>query len=213
MKRKSIWFLLLCNLSLPALVPAEIIQWTVASGGNGNYYEYVSAPSIFQGVNFGQAKAGAEARSHLGLNGYLATITSAAENQFLSTSFTLLYGFGNTTSTYFGATDEATDGTFRWVGGPEAGEALSYTNFVSGQGNEVGVVNQLAMYNIADPLNSSNGKWFVYNGQNGALGYFVEYGPERSNGDAVPEPSTWFTAGSAIVVLAFGKLRRCLPQA
>ena len=51
------------------------VRWETIAGGNGHYYEVVSEP---QGIGWFDAKNGAEARS-----GYLATITSAAENQFV----------------------------------------------------------------------------------------------------------------------------------
>ena len=50
------------------------IQWTVASGGNGHWYEHV-----YIAMEWHPAKTFYESRSHLGLQGHLFTITSAAE--------------------------------------------------------------------------------------------------------------------------------------
>ena len=54
------------------------IQWTVASGGNGHWYEFFpdqmarDAAQTFSGSHF-----------HLGVQGHLVTITSASERDFL----------------------------------------------------------------------------------------------------------------------------------
>ena len=55
------------------------------------------------------------------LGGHLATSTSAEKNTFL---FSLI-----STNTWLGATDEASEGTWKWV----TGETWSYTNWASGQ--------------------------------------------------------------------------------
>lgn len=57
---------------LEAEVP---VPWTVAVGGNGHFFQAVSAP---EGINWDNAEAWAVARG-----GHLATIHSAAENDFV----------------------------------------------------------------------------------------------------------------------------------
>lgn len=54
----------------------------MVEGGNGHYYEFVATGSFSQ-PTWEQARAAAAARSHTGLPGGLATITSAAEQQFV----------------------------------------------------------------------------------------------------------------------------------
>ena len=49
---------------------------------NGHYYERVDCPAM-TGCTWAVAKASAEARSYGGVQGYLATITSAAEENFI----------------------------------------------------------------------------------------------------------------------------------
>jgi hypothetical protein len=58
--------------------PAELIQWSVTDGGNDHYYEVIIEP----GINWFEAKAEAERRG-----GYLVTIRSQAENDFLFDTF------------------------------------------------------------------------------------------------------------------------------
>lgn len=75
----------------------------------GHYYEFV--PSI--GIYWPDARNEAANRMYFGLQGYLATITSMEEVQITSIQST---GAG-----WIGGTDEAVEGVWRWVTGPEAG--------------------------------------------------------------------------------------------
>ena len=70
----------LLGLSVVAagVAQATPIQWTASSGGNGHWYEAVDTALAWDA-----ARAFAEGRSHLGMPGHLATITSAAERAFL----------------------------------------------------------------------------------------------------------------------------------
>jgi hypothetical protein len=59
------------------------------------------------------------------MGGYLVTVTSAAENNFI---------FGLWPSGWIGLTDEITEGTWRWV----TGEAYSYSSWNPGEPNNAG---------------------------------------------------------------------------
>ncbi|WP_138007409.1 PKD domain-containing protein [Halalkalirubrum salinum] len=78
--------------------------------GTGNYYEYVAD----DGITWHDARAAANESDHLGLQGYLATVTSEGENDFIQNK---LRGAG-----WMGASDAETEGTWRWVTGPEGTE-------------------------------------------------------------------------------------------
>ena len=80
----------------------------VLFGGTGHYYEHING-----NLNWADARADALSRSHLFQQGYLATVTSAAENDFL---LTLASG-----ENWLGGSDQDLEGTWRWVDGPEAG--------------------------------------------------------------------------------------------
>lgn len=109
------------------------ISATVESGGglknvfNGHYYRLVKTP-----VSFDDAVALSAATTFdgtpSGTPGYLATITSPEENQFL---FTVMGGAGN--NAWLGASDRDVEGDWKWMTGPEAG-----TSFYTGNVNEPG---------------------------------------------------------------------------
>jgi len=73
----------------------------------GHYYEYV--PNL--GITWSAANILANARTHFGLQGYLATLTTLEEAIF---SGTQALGTG-----WIGASDVSTEGQWRWVSGPE----------------------------------------------------------------------------------------------
>lgn len=86
---------------------------------NGHYYY------LYEG---GIASTYEEAAKYCnGKGGYLATITSQEENDFVY-SYILQQGFE---SAYFGLSDSASEGTWEWC----TGEPLDYTNWHSGEPN------------------------------------------------------------------------------
>jgi len=93
-----------------------------------SYYEYVSHESI----SWADASAAASASTFMGANGHLATVTSAAENDFLvdlGPVFTVPQG-----AWLGGAVDASQTG--RWAVGPEAGQLFTFSNFLGGEPNE-----------------------------------------------------------------------------
>lgn len=136
---------------------------------NKHYYEFVSAP----GITWTDAKTAAEAKTLYGLNGYLSTVTSAAENNFVAPK---LGGQG-----WMGASDANVEGEWFWVTGPESG-----TQFWSGTGSGNAVGGKYNNWATGEPNDSSgedyahflsNGKWNDFRFNNGSItGYVVEYG-------------------------------------
>ena len=120
---------------------------TVESGGgilntyNGHYYRLVQ-----EGVSFAEAKTRASNLTFdgtpSGTPGYLATITSAGENEFL---FTVMGGSGQ--NAWIGGSDGETEGDWKWITGPEAG-----TSFYSGVYWNGGPVNgEFSGWNQGEP--------------------------------------------------------------
>lgn len=145
---------------------------------NGHLYQFISG-----GYTWSSAKTAAEGLSAYGSAGYLATITSSAENNFVYARIT-----GNG---WIGATDIDVERTWRWVTGPEAGTHFFqqvgfsggnavdelYNAWYSGEPND---------YNNGSPgedcahMYSSGGQAGTWNDFpcSSSLGYVVEFGAD-----------------------------------
>ncbi|MFV0378360.1 MAG: PKD domain-containing protein [Mangrovibacterium sp.] len=75
----------------------------------GHFYKYIYK----EGIKWTEARAAADTMTYRGLQGYMATITSKEENDFIGLKTT---GVG-----WIGASDSAQEGYWRWMTGPEAG--------------------------------------------------------------------------------------------
>lgn len=194
-------------LGVAGSVSAAPVQWT-GVGSNGHYYEYFSAPPGLPGT-FAGASTYAASSTYLGLQGYLVTITSAAENTFVSN---LAGG-----QFFLGASDVATPGTFQWLGGPEAGQAF----WQRGAGNVGAAIGgAFAGWNDGEPNNGGGfapgaeplivGK-FARGGWNDVplsyqAGFVIEYGPAASS--VIPVPGALPLLASGLALLGFGLRRR-----
>lgn len=96
-------------------------QAGVIWGDNNHEYQVVAA----EGTTWVSAQA---AVSAMGSGWHLATITSAAEDSFVSG---LLPASSDRSHYWLGATDSAAEGTFAWV----TGEIWSHTNWWGGEPN------------------------------------------------------------------------------
>ena len=166
---------------------AAPIQWTVASGGNDHWYELVQTAT-----DWGAARAAALASSFGGQQGYLATITSAAENTFVAS--TVAAGL----LVYVGGSDAAVEGQWRWVDGPEAGQLFSYTNWNPGEPNDAGGESSLHV-NFSGPLG-----WNDINAGN-AYAFVVEYNAAPTS---VSAPATLALVLPALLAAAWASRRR-----
>ncbi len=145
---------------------------TSAFSGNGHYFEYVAA----KGISWTEARAAAEKRFYNGLQGYLATMSSAEENEFVQVK---LKGTG-----WIGASDFGHNGIWKWVTGPEAG--IQFSQQVE-NGTGYAVNGQYANWSRGEPNDHrpgedyahfwTDGTWNDYVNVNpGIEGYIVEYG-------------------------------------
>lgn len=105
----------------------------------GHYYEYIAS----YGITWTDAKIAAENRTYFGLQGYLATLTSAEEAQ--------LAGEQAAGAGWIGGNDVGIEGVWKWVTGPEAG-----TVFWNGVAN--GSTPNYANWNNNEPNNVNGGK-------------------------------------------------------
>ena len=177
---------------------AETIQWKTKDGGNGHFYEVVSVPG---GISWDDANAAATAAG-----GYLATITSQAENNFV---FSLINS--STYWTYFHSTYEGP-----WLGGyqypatttPTAnwnwvtGESWGYTNWAAGQPNDNGgSEDKLNYYGVTGRTSGWNDIRSI-DPLGKPVAYVVEF---------VPEPSSLILLSIATASLLAYAWRRRLP--
>jgi hypothetical protein len=122
-----------CLVAAAAL--ALPVEWTVASGGNGHFYEKVSGT-----YSWTQARDLAASRSWGGLAGHLATLTSQAENDWVWSALSQpsscwLGGFQPS-----GSVEPA--GGWQWV----TGEPWSYANWSSGEPDNSGGYEDYLVY-------------------------------------------------------------------
>ncbi|HBF5866225.1 TPA: DUF5011 domain-containing protein [Clostridioides difficile] len=135
---------------------------------NNHYYKFISAP----GITWKEAKVDAEKQEFVGARGYLATITSANEQEVVH----------NLTANciWLGGTDEEEEGNWEWV----TGEPFEYTNWYSGRpDNYLGQQHYIISYNDNQRLWDDD-----FNVASGGKidGYIVEFGLDEK----LPYPNT-----------------------
>lgn len=157
---------------------AERFQWSEAAGGNGHWYEPVLTPS---GITWDAAKLLASARG-----GYLASVTSAAENQF---AFGLVsqpdfwslgagsYSYGPWLGGYQSPGSPEPAGGWGWV----SGEAFGYTNWAPGEPNDLGGEGYVHLFNkVSSSQPQAAPTWNDSSSESPRApirGYVVEYDP------------------------------------
>jgi streptogramin lyase len=154
------------------VTPGSIVQWSVASGGNGHYYELVMPADPSGNFSWTQADAAASAMSYDGSPGYLATVTSAAENEFLGSQFQSGLGDRGNVA-WIGLTDVGHTNDWTWV----TGEPFSYSNWAGGEPNNPGVEDWVGYWNVEAPAWSWN-NFLLDDYAPGVLyGFIVEFNP------------------------------------
>lgn len=104
-------------LGAAVLIASPAAAVPVLFSGNGNYYEFIGTQTTWA-----EAVTTAAAQSYLGGDGHLATVTSDAENAFLSDAF------ASGEAAYFGwlaGYEPNDDGVWLWGAGPEDGAQFS----------------------------------------------------------------------------------------
>ena len=132
-------------------------------------------------VTWGAARTLAAAATFDGVNGYLATITSEQENNFITDNIP------SASNIWIGATDEAVEGTWRWVTGPEGLEDGGLgRHFWTGQGSSgTAMNNSFVAWASGEPNNGGDQHYALTNwgseglwddqDANAAYSYLIEY--------------------------------------
>ena len=111
---------------------------------NGHYYKPVQSNNI----SWSSAKNAAAATTQYGMTGYLATVTSREENNFIT------YNVGDD-GMWLGGSDAGDSGVWRWKTGPEEGE-----QFWQGEGNGGPRNGLFAHWSIGEPDDEFRTGWF-----------------------------------------------------
>jgi hypothetical protein len=113
--------------------------------GNGHVYEVVEYDEGDEdpGVTWNTAQTQAASQTYNGLTGYLTTITSAEENNYVGSRLS--------EPGWMGASDSAVEGTWKWMGGPETGQ-----QFWSGASGGSAVGGRYSNWSAGEPNNAGN---------------------------------------------------------
>lgn len=174
--------------ALGAAASASPIRWGSGVGGNGHYYDLVSAP----GLGWLDAFSVASTMQFLGVFGDLATLTSDAEHQFVADAFADQISGGAWIGGYqFAGLSDPSAG-WNWV----SGEAWSFTAWNDGSPDDLGGT----LDETYARMLAGNGKWDDLDIKSSQDWYVIEYA-------IVPGPGSAALAFAG-VTLAMGRSPR-----
>ena len=163
-------------LLVSSVVFGDPIYWSPGEGGNGHFYEAIATP---EGCTWDQALAGANSKTWQGQQGYLATITSAAENVWLweALGHPAEYRLGG----YQPSGSIEPGGGWTWL----TGEQWDYENWLGKNPDDGGNYDNEGT--LGFHASTTTGEWNDRWSDILCYGYIVEY-----NEGAVPvDDSTW----------------------
>jgi hypothetical protein len=182
--------------------------WYASNGGNDHTYALWIPDNSAQSLTWQSARTQAEALSLNGVNGHLASVTSAAEDSFLRTEF---FGFlfdngnvsigqapDNSIYAWIGLFAPTVNSQFQWT----TGEPVSYTNWAPDEPNFQGFA--FWQYTHYWTRNFGNGPSWTWNNEQNAgfevvnnsnrYGFIVEFA-------TVPEPNCLMLSSVGVIYL------------
>ena len=177
--------LLAVSVAVPALASAVPIF-------NGHEYQLVNA----EGSSWTSANAAATSAGW-----YLATVTTAAENDFIVGNLLQGLAVAGRSHYWIGGTDAGSEGTFAWVTGEAFG---GYSNWWGGEPNNVNNEDYMA-YDLRDGLwrwnDASDNLAEIY-------GFARGYIMERPTQTQVPEPASLSLFGLGLLAVGFARRKQ-----
>ncbi len=178
------------NLCLISSTQAALIQWTPADGGNNHWYEALAESG---GISWADANTTANAAG-----GYLATITTTAENNFVfslmgNADYWVHSPAGSYLGPWFGGLKNISD--WQWV----TNEPFTFTNWSPGEPNNAAPYEDRLMFLSYSPQPTA--LWNDYSDSTAVqygfpIGYIVEY-----NTAPVPIPGSIWLLGTSLAGL------------
>src|SRR5277367_2203730 len=174
---------------------------------NGHYYQYVSDAAI----TWQEADSLASASTYLALQGYLATVTSTDEFNFINDVVFSAANFpsGIPANVYVGGSDGSSPGTWIWVTGPEGSENFGTgLIFYSSDAIQNGLIAPWDLHDSQDQIDGTTEEYYLYLngyfepgftvnfgtaidsiGGGGNSGYLVEYSQQWPTVTPTPTPT------------------------
>lgn len=192
---------------------------TAVPGDNGHFYEYVREES---NTGWSDALSRAAIRTYFGLEGYLATITSEAENNLIFQKLNSDAWIGasddyryieDPSGTAIYAHQGESESRWHWVSGPESGtlfsigngipitQPSSYANWNGGEPNNSGGEHYGEIYSSGSGVGKWNDLPDYYTSS--SLGYVVEYGGMAGDPLVLLQDSISLTISKANQTISF----------